>query len=143
MASWCDFRVISDRTKFGQPEVSLGLIPGWGGTQILSKIVGPQNSRWMITTGEAIDAEHAIRIGLADKIFPSTEYEAGLMEFVTKLSNSSPLSVKATKKLVISRPEQVRLDVEAEEFAKLFETDDFHEGVAAFRDKRKPSFRGG
>jgi enoyl-CoA hydratase/3-hydroxyacyl-CoA dehydrogenase len=140
LASWCDFRVASDKAKLGQPEANLGVIPGWGGTKILAKLVGEQRAKLLITTGETVTAEEARQIGLVDKVFPAVEFSAKVDEFVTKIVASSPMVIAAVKKLTNPNVKEEDLEAESAEFSKLFETKDFEEGMSAFKEKRKPNF---
>jgi enoyl-CoA hydratase/3-hydroxyacyl-CoA dehydrogenase len=142
LASWCDFRVASDKAKLGQTEANLGVIPGWGGTMILAKLVGEQRAKLLIMTGEMIIAEEARQIGLVDRVFPAGEFNAHVDEFVAKLVASSPTVIAAVKKLTNPSIREEKLEAESVEFSKLFETKDFREGVSAFKDKRKPIFTG-
>jgi enoyl-CoA hydratase/3-hydroxyacyl-CoA dehydrogenase len=142
LASWCDFRVASDKAKLGQTEANLGVIPGWGGTMILAKLVGEQRAKLLIMTGEMITAEEAKQIGLVDRVFSAGEFNAQVDEFVAKLVASSPTVIAAVKKLTNPSVKEEELEAESLEFSKLFETKDFREGVSAFKDKRKPIFTG-
>jgi enoyl-CoA hydratase/carnithine racemase len=142
LASWCDFRVASDKAKLGQPEANLGVIPGWGGTKILGKLVGKQKAKLLILTGETITAEEARQIGLVDKVYPAAEFMAKVDEFVTRLSVSSPTVNAAVKVLTNPNVKDDDLEAESKEFSKLFSTKDFREGVSAFKEKRKPAFTG-
>ena len=142
LASWCDFRVASDKAKLGQPEANLGVIPGWGGTKMLAKLVGKQRAKLLITTGDTITAEEAHQIGLVDRVYPAAEYGAKVDEFVAKLAAASPTVVIAVKALTNPSPKDDDLEEESREFSKLFETRDFKEGVSAFKEKRKPVFTG-
>ena len=142
LASWCDFRVASDKAKLGQPEANLGVIPGWGGTKILGKLVGKQRAKLLILTGETITAEEARQIGLVDKVYPAAEFMAKVDEFVARLAASSPTVNAAVKVLTNPNTKDDDLEAESQEFSKLFSTKDFREGVLAFKEKRKPSFTG-
>ncbi len=142
LASWCDFRVAIDKAKLGQPEANLGVIPGWGGTKILAKLVGKQRAKLLITTGENVTAEEARQIGLVDKVYPAAEYAAKVDEFVARLTAASPTVIAAVKNLTNPNVKDDDLEAESQEFSKLFETRDFKEGVAAFKEKRKPAFTG-
>jgi len=142
LASWCDFRVASDKAKLGQTEANLGVIPGWGGTMILAKLVGEQRAKLLIMTGEMVTAEEAKQIGLVDRVFSAGEFNAQVDEFVAKLVASSPTVIAAVKKLTNPSVREEKLEAESVEFSKLFETKDFREGVSAFKDKRKPIFTG-
>ena len=142
LASWCDFRVASDKAKLGQTEANLGVIPGWGGTMMLAKLVGEQRAKLLIMTGEMITADEAKQIGLVDRVFSAGEFNAQVDEFVAKLVASSPTVIAAVKKLTNPSVKEEKLEAESVEFSKLFETKDFREGVLAFKDKRKPIFTG-
>jgi enoyl-CoA hydratase/3-hydroxyacyl-CoA dehydrogenase len=142
LASWCDFRVASDKAKLGQPEANLGVIPGWGGTKILGKLVGKQKAKLLILTGETITAEEARQIGLVDKVYPAAEFMAKVDEFVARLAASSPTVNAAVKVLTNPNAKDDDLEAESQEFSKLFSTKDFREGVSAFKEKRKPAFTG-
>ncbi|MGD0805066.1 MAG: enoyl-CoA hydratase-related protein [Candidatus Bathyarchaeia archaeon] len=143
LASWCDFRVASDKAKLGQPEANLGVIPGWGGTKILAELIGKQNAKLLITTGETVSAEEARHMGLVDKVFPAAEFNVKVDEFVAKLVLASPSVIGAVKRLTNPNVDEGNLEEESNEFSKLFETNDFREGVSAFKEKRKPAFSGG
>ncbi len=142
LASWCDFRVAIDKAKLGQPEANLGVIPGWGGTKILAKLVGKQRAKLLITTGENITADEARQIGLVDKVYPAAEYTTKVDEFVARLTAASPTVIAAVKNLTNPNVKDEDLEAESQEFSKLFETRDFKEGVTAFKEKRKPAFTG-
>jgi enoyl-CoA hydratase/carnithine racemase len=142
LASWCDFRVASDKAKLGQTEANLGVIPGWGGTMILAKLVGEQRAKLLIMTGEMVTAEEAKQIGLVDRVFSVGGFNAQVDEFVAKLVASSPTVIAAVKKLTSPNAKDEELEAESAEFSKLFETKDFREGMSAFKEKRKPTFRG-
>jgi enoyl-CoA hydratase len=142
LASWCDFRVANDQAKLGQTEANLGVIPGWGGTKILTKLVGEQRAKLLITTGETVTAEEARQIGLVDRVYSAGEFSAKVDEFVGKLVSSSPTVIAAVKKLTSPNAKEEDLEAESAEFSKLFETKDFREGMSAFKEKRKPTFTG-
>jgi len=140
----CDIRIASQNTKFSQPEVALGIIPGWGGTQRLPRLIGKGRAIEMIAGGEMIDAAEALRIGLVNHVVPQLE----LMEKVNILANSilknGPAAVGAALKCIHKGfDEQIEsgLDIELNAFAELFETDEQREGTTAFIEKRKPKFR--
>lgn len=142
IASWCDFRVAIDKAKLGQPETNIGVIPGWGGTKILAKLVGKQRAKLLITAGEGVTAEEARQIGLVDKVYPAAEYNTKVDEFIAKLTTISPTVISAVKNLTNPNVKDEDLEAESQEFSKLFETKDFREGVSAFKEKRKPIFTG-
>ena len=142
LASWCDFRVASDKAKMGQPEANLGVIPGWGGTKILSELIGKQHAKYLTMTGETVTAEDARQIGLVDKVYLAAEFVVKVDEFVAKLVAASPTVITAVKTLTNPNVKEEDLDAESGEFSKLFTTKDFVEGVSAFKEKRKPAFTG-
>ena len=145
LALACDFIYASAKAKLGQPEVKLGVIPGFGGTQRLARRVGVAKAKELIFTGDIIGAEEALRIGLVDKV---TEPDA-LMEtaFATakKILANGPLAVAAAKQIIhegLSMTLEQGNRLEQLAFANLFSTDDQSEGMAAFLEKREPAFRG-
>jgi enoyl-CoA hydratase/carnithine racemase len=143
LAAACDFRIASDKALLGQPEVNLGLIPGWGGTQLLPKLVGVTKAKEIILTGKILSAEEALEAGLINKVLAVDNYEEELKNFITSLVKSPPLAVGEAKKLInIGLASEVGLNAEAEAFSGLFSTKDFEEGISAFSEKRKPIFKG-
>lgn len=143
LSAFCDLRIASDKAVFGQPEVNLGLIPGWGGTQMLTRLIGVSNAKELMMMGENISAQRAMELGLVNKILPSENFEEKVQEFVQKLTSKPPLSLKAIKSLINRNMDlKTTLDAEASEFCELFETEDLKEGLAAFKEKRKPEFKG-
>ncbi len=144
LALSCHFRIASENAKFGQPEVNLGIIPGYGGTQRLARLVGSGIAMEMILTGDMIDANEAFRIGLVNKIFSASELQQKVFEIAQKINSKGQQAirfaiqaVKATDKMNLSEG----LDFEALLFALSCGTEDFKEGTSAFLEKRKPSFR--
>ena len=141
LAMSCDFRICSDNAVFGQPEVGLGITPGFGGTQRLARLVGMGMAKQLLYTARNIDANEALRIGLVNSVVP----QADLMETALKLANqiakNAPIAVRACKKAV-NEGMQVSIDraVEIEEklFAGCFETHDQVEGMACFLSREKP-----
>ena len=143
LATACDFRIASDKARFGQTEINLGLIPGWGATKLLTRIVGPAKAKEMMMTGCILSAEEALRIGLVNRIVPADRFQEDIKEFATILANGPSIALSEIKKLVnddIISTE--KLDDEAESFSKIFTTGDLKEGFSAFFEKRKPSFKG-
>ncbi len=137
LAIACDLVYASDRAKFGQPEVSLGVIPGFGGTQRLARRVGVGKAREMIFTGAPIDAAEALRIGLCDGVFGAAELAARVRDIARTIATKGPLAVSAAKR-AIGRG----FDAEAVAFGDLFDTADQKEGMRAFLEKRKADFKG-
>ena len=142
LALACDIRYASSRAKLGQPEINLGIVPGWGGTQRLARVCGVGVAKELIMTGRAIDAEEALRIGLVTAIADPVLDKA--LEAARELAAKSPVALSLAKRLVNLAP--AALDVEADEFGELFASEDAKEGLAAFVEKRPfvpPSIRKG
>jgi enoyl-CoA hydratase len=137
LALACDLILASERAKFGQPEVNLGVTPGFGATQRLSRRVGIGKAREMIYTGMTIDAAEALRIGLADAVFRPEELLAKAREVALTIASKGPLAVRAAKRVIATS-----FDAEAKVFGELFATADQKEGMRAFLEKRKATFRG-
>lgn len=145
LALACHLRIAADTAKFGQPEVTLGVIPGYGGTQRLPRIVGAARAREMILTGAMIDAAEAHRIGLVNAVVPRSELLSAAKAMAAMIvSRAQPAVRLALKAVNLSEGTSLAdgLQREAELFGDACVTDDFREGVAAFLEKRKPSFRG-
>lgn len=145
LALACDIRIASENALLGLPEVSLGIIPGYGGTQRLPRLVGPSRAMALICTGDAIKADEAFRIGLVDKIAPVGEAFNEAKSMANKIMSRGPLAVEAAKKAILTGMEmslEEGLMFEADVFAVLCGTDDQKEGAEAFLSKRKPVFVG-
>ncbi len=143
----CDFIHASDKAKFGQPEVKLGVIPGFGGTQRLARRVGVAKTKELCMTGDTIDAAEALRIGLADAVWPHAELMAKVKALAGRIVANSPLGVSEVKRLVHlgqSAPLEHALVLEQQSFGMLFSTDDQREGMTAFlaKPRRAPQFKG-
>ncbi len=144
LAMACHLRVASDNAKMGFPEVSLGVIPGYGGTQRLAQLVGKGKAFEMIVTADMINAADAFKWGLINHVTTPEELLNKCFEIAAKISSKSPTAVKTAIK-VINAGYNTQLngyEVEIEEFGKSFGTTDFKEGVAAFLEKRKANFKG-
>ena len=145
LAMACDIRVASEKAKFGQPEVSLGIIPGFAGTQRLPRLVGKGQAKLLILTGDIIDAQEARSIGLVDKVVAHEELLATAKVLAGKIISKAPIAISQAK-MAINRG--VELDseqayaFEAEMFGMCFTTEDQTEGMGAFVAKRKPAFKG-
>jgi enoyl-CoA hydratase len=141
----CDFIYASERAKLGQPEVTLGVLPGFGGTQRLARRVGAAWARELCMTGDVIGAEEALRIGLVNRVLPPAELLPKAREMAKKIASRGPLAIAALKRAIL-RGEDVALptanELEATAFASLFGTADQKEGMKAFLEKRAPSFVG-
>jgi enoyl-CoA hydratase len=144
LALACHIRFASDNAKFGQPEVNLGIIPGYGGTQRLARLINSARALEMILTGDMISAEEALRIGLVNKVFPQADLVIKTLEFAEKISSKGQQAIRFALKAVkatdnISLTEG--LVYEASLFALVCGTEDFKEGTIAFLEKRKPAFK--
>jgi enoyl-CoA hydratase len=145
LALACDIRIASETASFGQPEINLGIIPGGGGTQRLTRLVGEGKAMEMILTGEIIDARTAFAIGLVNHVVPADQLQSTTMEIANRITEKSPLALRLAKEAVklASRSnldEGLRREVDL--FALCFSTEDKDEGVKAFLEKRKPAFKG-
>jgi enoyl-CoA hydratase len=145
LALACDFVYASSKAKFGQPEVNLGIIPGFGGTQRLQRRVGSAAARELIYTGKLINAEEALRIGLANALFEPDALLAAATKTAGEIASKGPLAVAAAKRLIrdgadMPLPEANRLEQSA--FGEAFGTQDQSEGMGAFLEKRAPAFKG-
>jgi enoyl-CoA hydratase len=145
LALACDFVYASKTAKFGQPEVSLGLIPGFGGTQRLARRVGKARAKEMCLTGEPVGAEEALRIGLANALYEPADLLARARETALRIARKGPLAIAAAKRAIHAgegQPLAAACELERRIFAALFATDDAHEGMKAFTEKRAPAFKG-
>lgn len=145
LALACDLRVASENAKFGQPEINLGIIPGGGGTQRLTHLVGEGKAMELILTGDLIDAQSAYRCGLVNMVFPAADLEAKTLELANRIAEKSPIALRMAKEAVktASRStldEGLRREIDL--FALCFSSADKDEGVSAFLEKRKPEFKG-
>jgi enoyl-CoA hydratase len=138
LALACDLRYASSSAKLGQPEINLGLVPGWGGTQRLARVCGIGVAKDLIFTGRSVDSEEALRIGLVNAIADPVLDRA--LETARMLAEKSPVALALAKRLVNLAPGA--LDREAEEFGELFASEDAKEGLTAFAEKRAPNFVG-
>jgi enoyl-CoA hydratase/carnithine racemase len=143
LAMACHMRILSDRARVGQPESNLGIIPGWGGTQRLARLVGPAKAIEMILTGDIINAQEAFRLGLANKVVPAGQVMHEAMGLAKKIAAKSRLTNRATLDAVISglRMEfSEGLRHEADQVGSLIGSHDTTEGMTAFLEKRQPKF---
>ncbi len=145
LAMACDIRIASRKAKFGQPEINIGIIPGAGGTQRLPRLVGLGMAKRLVLTGEMIDAEEALRIGLVEEVVDEDRLMDRAKEIARKILEKPPLAVKLAKRSLnasrsMSLPDGLRYELSL--FSILFSTEDAKEGMRAFLEKRKPEFRG-
>jgi enoyl-CoA hydratase len=145
LAMACDFIIAADTAKFGQPEINLGVIPGLGGTQRLTRFVGKSKAMEMCLTGRFMDAAEAERAGLVSRVVPARDLMRDARETAMKIAEKSPLTVRAIKEAVNRSYETTLREgllFERRLFHALFATEDQAEGMAAFAEKRSPQFRG-
>ena len=145
LALACDWRVVAQDAKLGQPEIKLGLIPGAGGTQRLARLIGPAKAKDLVFSGRMVDADEALRIGLADRVVPAGDVYAAAVELLRPYLNGPALALRAAKQAIdggLSMDLASGLTWESQLFAGLFATDDRIEGTTAFVEKRKPKFTG-
>src|SRR5919199_457221 len=145
LALSCDLRIASDKASFGQPEINLGIIPGGGGTQRLTRLIGEGKAMELILTGDIIDAQHAYNLGLVNMVVPTADLEAKTMELANRIAEKSPVALRMAKEAVktaarSSLDEGLRREIDL--FALCFSSEDKDEGVRAFLEKRKPEFKG-
>jgi enoyl-CoA hydratase len=144
LALACHLRIASDNARFGQPEVNLGIIPGYGGTQRLARIVGKGRAMEMILTGEPIDAQESLRIGLVNKVVSLPELMRAAESMAQKIVSKGQVAVRLALK-AINATEELPLasgqSFEAELFGRCCASEDFKEGTSAFLEKRKPAFK--
>ncbi len=145
LAQACDVRIAVEDAKLGQPEINLGIIPGGGGTQRLTRLVGEGHAMRLVLSGELIDATEAQEIGLVDEVYPAEELDDRVYELAGAMAEKSPIALELGKQAVraSSRMDlESGIDYEAELFVQLFATDDKNEGIDAFLEGRDPEFTG-
>jgi enoyl-CoA hydratase len=143
LAMACDVRIASEKAKLGQPEVNLGVIPGFAGTQRLSRLVGTAKAKELIFTADMVDAQSALSIGLVNQVVPAEQLMDTCMEMAKKIAAKGPLAVRLAKK-VIDKGIEAKLDegshIESSEFGECFASGQAKEGMLAFLEKRKPNW---
>jgi enoyl-CoA hydratase/carnithine racemase len=146
LALACDLRICGDAAKLGAPEVNYGLMPAYGGTQRLPRLVGPAKARELVFTGNLIPAAEALRIGLVNRTVPSGQELRAARDLAHTIASKAPKAVAAAKRAIAAateRPIDEGLRIEAEEFAThVLPSSDLVEGIAAFVERRPPKFRG-
>lgn len=145
MAMSCDFIYASDTAKFGQPEINLGIIPGFGGTQRLARLVGRAKAKELCMTGEQITAQEAKDIGLVAQTFPATDLADAAMKTARGLAGKGQVALRAVKTTIdrgVEADLKTGCSFEVEAFGTSFSSQDAKEGASAFLEKRKPSFKG-
>jgi enoyl-CoA hydratase len=140
-----DIRIASENARFGQPEVNLGLIPGYGGSQRTTRLVGKGMAMFLCLSGDMIDAKMAMEIGLVDRVVPQDELMAAARKLAHTIGSKAPLAIEACKRAInggAHLPIADALELEALEFGALVNTNDFKEGTGAFLEKRKAELKG-
>jgi enoyl-CoA hydratase len=145
LALACDLRYASSTAKLGQPEVNLGIFPGWGGTQRLARVCGLGVAKDLILTGRVVDADEALRLGLVNGVFEPGELLEKTLDVARTIASKGPLAISAAKAAInhaLQGDHVENLEAEADAFGELFSSSDAREGMTAFVEKRDPSFQG-
>ena len=141
----CDMRIATTRSNFGTPEINLGLIPGGGGTQRLTRLLGYGKAMEMVMTGDIIPANEAFRIGLVNRLCEPDDLQSMTMGLAMNLASKSPHTIKVAKRVVrasLERPMSEGINIEHDEFCALFDTEDKEIGVNAFLQRERPEWKG-
>lgn len=145
VALMCDFRIASEKAKLGLPEAGLGVMAGYGGTQMLPRLIGPGRAKYMILTGAILSAREAYDFGLVDKICPPEELGKEVTSLAEKIAASGPLSIKGSKEAIdrgLPLPLEEALRFELTIYDRVANSEDAENGLSAFLEKRRPVFRG-
>ena len=145
LAMACHLRIAADSAKLGQPEINLGLIPGFGGTQRLLRLAGRAATLELCLLGAPIDAARALQLGIVNRVVPAAELEAETLKLAEQLARSAPLALRGTLDAVNVGGEcgiEEGLQYETAQFGLMFSTEDMREGTTAFLERRKPAFQG-
>lgn len=145
LAMCCHLRVAADTAKVGQPEINLGLIPGFGGTQRLLRLCGRAATLELCLTGTPIDAMRALQLGIVNRVVPAAELQSETMKLAEQLANAAPLALRGTIDCINVGGEcgiEEGLEYESAQFGLVFSTQDMREGTSAFLERRKPEFKG-
>jgi enoyl-CoA hydratase len=145
VAMACDLRIASENARMGQTEINIGLIPGWGGTQRLTRLVGMTKAKELVFTGRMIDARTAEQIGLLNMAVSADKFREVVHQFAIDLASKAPVALKVAKALITKGANislDAALELEREGFGVIGSTDDLKEGTSAFAEKRKPEFKG-
>ena len=145
VAMSCDLRIASETARMGQTEINIGLIPGWGGTQRLTRLVGMTKAKELVYTGKMVDAKLAEQMGIINMVVPPDKFRETVKQLALDLASKAPVAIKVAKAL-INKGLDIGLDsalaLEREGFSVVASSEDLKEGVAAFTEKRKPAFKG-
>lgn len=145
LAMCCHLRIAADTAKVGQPEINLGLIPGFGGSQRLLRLAGRPAALELCLTGTPIDAARALQLGIVNRVVPAAELETETMKLAEQLANAAPLALRGILDCINVGGEcgiEEGLEYESAQFGLVFSTEDMREGTAAFLERRKPAFKG-
>jgi len=145
LAMNCDMIIASETATFGQPEINVGIMPGAGGTQRLTRVVGKPKAMEMILTGRSISAEEAFRVGLVNRVVPAESLMQEAKKIASEIASKPSISIRAAKEAILKAEDttlEVGLDFERKAFYMLFATEDGKEGMKAFVEKRKPAYKG-
>ena len=144
LAMACHLRITGDRARFGQPEINLGIIPGWGGTQRLPRLIGKAKATEWILTGDMVMAQEALRLGLVNQIVPQDQVLKVAKDVARKIASKGAIAILQSLRAIeegLNQPLEEGLRREAEAFSKVAATEDSKEGVKAFLEKRQPQFK--
>lgn len=145
LALSCDIRISSERAIFGFPETKLGLIPGYGGTQLLPRLIGIGRAKYMIFSGESITAKEAYEFGLVEKVVKEEDLVEEVKKLAERIAKNGPIAVKASKRAIdqgIELSINEALMIELKEYEKVSNSEDAEEGIISFLERRSPSFKG-
>jgi enoyl-CoA hydratase/3-hydroxyacyl-CoA dehydrogenase len=142
LAMACDFRIAAQSASFGQPEINLGIIPGFGGTQRLRGLIGEARALELNLVGDAIDSSEALELGLVNRVVPDHELFETALAWARKLADQAPLAVEQIKRVSAAGEREAGLEAEKQAFTRVFGTEDAREGISAFLQKRAPRFKG-
>jgi enoyl-CoA hydratase len=145
LALACDFIYASEKARFGQPEVNLGIMPGFGGTQRLARRIGPGRARELVYTGDQVTADQALAMGLANAVVPPAELQERVLGVAKKIAGRAPLAIGASKRVILRGLESdlvIGCELEAQAFSALFGSEDQKDGMRAFLEKRSAAFQG-
>jgi enoyl-CoA hydratase/carnithine racemase len=146
IALLCDFLYAAETARFALPEVTLGIMPGLGATQTLTRAAGPRRAKEVIASGRAFTAQEALDWGVANRVLPSDELIGAALDTAQRIASNAPLAVAAVKRAIDhgdGHSLRTGMALELDQYNQLFPTDDRREGVRAWREKRRPAFRGG
>ena len=145
LALSCDLIVAADDAVFGLPEVLVGIVPGGGGTQLLARALGPARAKELIFTGRRVRADEALEMGLVTRVVPREELDAAMLELAESICRSSPVAVREAKRAIqqgASVPFEIGIEIEDQAWRKAVASEDRAEGIAAFNEKRDPTWKG-